>query len=330
MNVLQDEWIPNESEKVVREMSLADIRDLVRACNGNSGYIERWNNQIWGQIRQRVLSKKGDCADFSNLDLSGINLFSGLLEHADFSGTNLSGANFQGAKVAHANFTKATLAEVRLCGADAHGCFLIGADLTKANLGSTITGSQYRTSTIPGTDLEEADITRATITGANLDGANVTSIKYTRKGLSGKCSGVRISGAYGNAFFRRDVLDQDFIDTLEANSTSLLQKTLFRMWSIIDYGRSIGRTLAGAMLLAVMFGFVFTLFPGTLVYSDQTPDTWFTPFYYSIVTFTTLGFGDVIPRTLCGEIIVTIEVILGYLTLGLLVSILANKVARRA
>ena len=56
----------------------------------------------------------------------------------------------------------------------------------------------------------------------------------------------------------------------------------------------------------------------------------FTPFYYSIVTYTTLGFGDVTPKHWFGELVVTLEVIFGYLTLGLLVSILANKVARRS
>jgi Ion channel len=37
--------------------------------------------------------------------------------------------------------------------------------------------------------------------------------------------------------------------------------------------------------------------------------TWFTSFYFSIVTYTTLGFGDVKPATLIGEIIVSTEVI---------------------
>jgi hypothetical protein len=30
--------------------------------------------------------------------------------------------------------------------------------------------------------------------------------------------------------------------------------------------------------------------------------TWFTPFYFSIVTFTALGFGDVVPKNLPAEI----------------------------
>jgi Ion channel len=58
--------------------------------------------------------------------------------------------------------------------------------------------------------------------------------------------------------------------------------------------------------------------------------TWFTPFYFSIVTYTTLGFGDVVPVTVSGEMIVSAEVIFGYLTLGLLLAVLADKVARRS
>lgn len=58
--------------------------------------------------------------------------------------------------------------------------------------------------------------------------------------------------------------------------------------------------------------------------------TWLTHIYFSVVTFTTLGFGDVTPNCAAGELAVLIEVILGYIGLGGLISILANKVARRA
>jgi hypothetical protein len=52
--------------------------------------------------------------------------------------------------------------------------------------------------------------------------------------------------------------------------------------------------------------------------------------YFSFVTFTTLGFGDITPIKWYAQIIVTIEVILGYGMLGGLISILANKLARRS
>ena len=56
----------------------------------------------------------------------------------------------------------------------------------------------------------------------------------------------------------------------------------------------------------------------------------FTTLYYSVVTFTTLGFGDVTPLTRLSATIVMIEVVVGYLMLGILISILATKVARRS
>ena len=58
----------------------------------------------------------------------------------------------------------------------------------------------------------------------------------------------------------------------------------------------------------------------------------FTPWYYSIVTFTTLGFGDVTPKPDDGSMqgVVAFEVLLGYVMLGGLVSIFTNKLARRS
>ena len=52
-------------------------------------------------------------------------------------------------------------------------------------------------------------------------------------------------------------------------------------------------------------------------------------FYYSIVTFTTLGFGDIIPKTTIAAMCVTVEVILGYVMLGGLITIFASKLSRR-
>jgi len=64
-------------------------------------------------------------------------------------------------------------------------------------------------------------------------------------------------------------------------------------------------------------------------YIDQS-GSWVSYLYYSVVTFSTLGFGDIVPLTKGMQIIVAIEVIVGYIMLGFLISILANKLARRS
>ncbi len=104
---------------------------------------------------------------------------------------------------------------------------------------------------------------------------------------------------------------------------------LFRAWGLIDYGRSLLRVAIVSFGLAGLYGVIYRVFPQILDYKDSAK-TWFTPFYFSIVTYTTLGFGDIKPKTLAGELVVSSEVILGYTTLGLLLSVLAQNIARRS
>jgi voltage-gated potassium channel Kch len=96
---------------------------------------------------------------------------------------------------------------------------------------------------------------------------------------------------------------------------------------LIDYGRSLLRVAAISFGLAAIYGAIYRIFPHVLDYKDSA-NTWFTPYYFSIVTYTTLGFGDVRPATLAGEIIVSSEVVLGYTTLGLLLP--SSRKASRA
>ena len=148
--------------------------------------------------------------------------------------------------------------------------------------------------------------------------------------MRGCYRGVRgLETSFGNALFKRAAADQDFLDTLEAHLKGSRRMALFWAWGIIDYGRSLLRVALVSFGLAIFYGIIYGVFPQILDYHDSAR-TWFTPYYFSIVTYTTLGFGDVRPATLAGEIIVSSEVILGYTTLGLLLSVLAQNVARRS
>jgi voltage-gated potassium channel Kch len=57
-------------------------------------------------------------------------------------------------------------------------------------------------------------------------------------------------------------------------------------------------------------------------------NNWFSPYYYSVVTFATLGYGDITPSDLAGQIFSVIEVIIGYQMLGGLLSVFAKKIVR--
>jgi hypothetical protein len=153
-------------------------------------------------------------------------------------------------------------------------------------------------------DLREANLTGANLAGALLGGADLGKANLSRANLTDAIlGGSDFGGARGIA--------------------------LFRAWGLIDYGRSLLRVAAISFGLAAIYGAIYRIFPHVLDYKDSA-NTWFTPYYFSIVTYTTLGFGDVRPATLAGEIILSSEVILGYTTLGLLLSVLAQSIARRS
>lgn len=56
---------------------------------------------------------------------------------------------------------------------------------------------------------------------------------------------------------------------------------------------------------------------------------WFDAFYYCIVTFTTLGYGDVTPSSIPAQCAAGVVAIAGYVTLGILIYLIARKVDRK-
>ena len=77
-----------------------------------------------------------------------------------------------------------------------------------------------------------------------------------------------------------------------------------------------------ALTFAGLYGFV------EIDYGDYP--TRLSPIYFSVVTLTTLGYGDGLPASLPAQALVITEVIMGYMMLGGLLSIFATKMGRRA
>lgn len=140
-----------------------------------------------------------------------------------------------------------------------------------------------------------------------------------------------------NPFFKRYVADQQFIRVFKHESPFWAQ--VWR-WSS-DYGRSLGLWAFWSFYLAVLFSFAYAsawappwlegFAPDVLHNVEETNKiTFWNAFYFSVVTFTTLGFGDVVAQNGSARFLVTLEVILGYIMLGGLISIFANKLASRS
>jgi len=320
--------------------------------------------QAWKRARQR-LGEKADAlkginfseTDFQNRDLADLDLSNCDFYKVNFTRTNLkktifAGADLTNAEMANAalykaDFSGAILLEANLSGADMSATSCHGADFRGANLqGVNLSEADLRGADFSFCDLSETNLTRANITGAKfqfakLNDANVTHLNYGHYlDMGGLYYGVRgIDATYGNAIFVRDAKDQDYIDTLyhalmdQAPSfTRSVEFFLFRAWGLIDHGRSLAKVSFYAFIIATFYGFIYLLdmtYDWKIMDYSNSAKTWFTPFYYSVVTYTTLGFGDVTADSLFGELFVISEVIMGYFTLGLLLAILANTIARR-
>ena len=312
----------------------------------------------------------GGCVDFSGLsligeDLSGLDLMAANFTGADLSRCNLKDANLFGAKFSGATLFEADLSGAELSGANLEGVNLEGANLKRTGLGMTkLAGATLTRAEMEGATLTEADLTGADLRLADLTRARAREVNFTDADLSrskcietefdgstvngttfdGAClraaslSGLRgfkaaswlgvdmrdidFTGAY---LCRRFANDQNFID--EFRRQSEWSKVLYHLWSFTsDCGRSVTRWSACTAAIVVMFAILYT----TVGISYGDHETWLSPLYFSVVTMTTLGYGDVLPSSVMGQVVAMCEVVTGYVMLGGLLSIFSNKMASRA
>ena len=327
--------------------------------------ILRWGSQAWNDWRREHPDIRPDLAgeDLSEMELAGADLSEADLTDAELFQTDLSGANLKMTVLADADLSDANLRGAALYKANLSTACLIEAQLERANLGAVnLQGADLRGTNLQRADLSEADLTGANLTEADLTAANMTRATVTNANLRsanfaktnltglvhgdfdskiGHYYGIRgLDSCFGNALFVRDAKDQDYLDTMRSSIDQTEPQwarrwklVWFKAWSLIDYGRSLGKLALGALGVALVFGLIFHLDEvlgwGLFDYPD-TVNSLLTPYYYSIVTYTRLGSGGISPTHWIGEIIVITERILGFITLGLLLSILANRVARRS
>jgi uncharacterized protein YjbI with pentapeptide repeats len=229
----------------------------------------------------------------------------------NLEGANLRGANLREADLIGANLIGADLIDANLIGADLFRADLRGANLTRANLNKAF--------------LERANFKRAKLWETSFENANVSGIKYDRYA---RYKGIKLSNCFGSPRFLRFAKDQEYIEDFRK---STIRFPVYLLWLILaDCGRSLLLWASWAFGMALFFAVKFFSMGPEAFEVTNLGFSFETMTYYSVVTFTTLGFGDVIPNTIEASKWVMLEVILGYVMLGGLISILANKLARRS
>lgn len=279
--------------------------------------------------------------------LEGANLGWAHMEEAFLIGAHLSGGNLFAANLDRANLLGAQIDKASLGSASLKETLLGSSDLS----GSIISGANLEKAYLRGVNLEGADLR-----DANLDAANLTEVYLDKKtsfeqtifndcifsidesvnkkiAIKVLSKGIVNNIQFIDPVFGRKVRDEAWLNKWK-KSSKVTKYFLGPLWKISsNYGRSMLLWALWCAIFVLLFACIYFNI-GIREFGLSYPDrvdvgSFFTWIYFSVVTFVTLGYGDITPTTLTGMIPTVIEVILGYIMLGGLVSILANKLSRR-
>ena len=278
-------------------------------------------------------SLNGVCLAGANL--AGATLYRACLDEAELLGVSLVGANLQECSAARSSFGHANLKEANLMGAKLEDATLTGANLKSADLRlADLSNARMREC-----DLSHALLNQCELAGADLGGSNVDHAVFDEAHLrqtrladfrsfdTSRWIAVRFEQMdfVGAHLLRRHIMDQNYLHEFRRQSRA--SEWVYRLWWVTsDCGRSFFRWGLWTLLIAMAFAYVYTQ-----VEVDFGPhETALSPLYYSLVTLTTLGYGDVLPTSLAAQVAAMVEVLLGYIMLGGLLAIFATRMARRS
>lgn len=280
------------------QISLTDKKKLVEA-------LESKNINLWNEYRQQNHERRIflDGIDLSNCDLS----------HVDFTNTSLRGSSFFRSNLTKANFIGASIENSYLSASDLSGALLEDIDLR---------GIRARGAAVDAQTLffncrvnNKTDLTGVGLAHARIDPALRSRLEYNIRKIS------------WHQWYKKGTIAEQIWKRLWVQS----------FWIMSDYGFSTSRLIKTFFLFAFIFAAVYYMagliaYPGIIEnlfeVNGEQMDPRIVPLraiYFSIVTMTTLGFGDLhaAVSSVAGHILLIIQVLIGYLLLGALITRLA-------
>jgi hypothetical protein len=107
--------------------------------------------------------------------------------------------------------------------------------------------------------------------------------------------------------------------------------SLYWLWQVTsNYGESLGRWAATCLLVILTFAATYDAF-GAIASTVGSPPAalhFFDYIYFSVITFSTLGYGDLHPVGTLGQAIACVEVFAGFIMFGVLLSFIGNRFQR--
>jgi hypothetical protein len=296
--------------------------------------------------RETLAGRQFPQSDFSGSDLANM----------DLSGADLAGADLSNADLRHADFTGANLQDADLTDANARGATFEDANLENC----TVTRTNFRNSDIRNAALYEIAFSDTWI-NENTDigdfcryEAHEQEIKrdtrtirdheaaaWTYRALQQLCEQNALPKKH-RRFYVREKEARRKLAWEEGRYRKAVKAELSR-W-VMEHGSNPWRVIGVSAVIILLFAVAYPLVGGlhdtatddVIGYlsadtATDAPKWYFTgPFlkglYFSVVTFTTLGFGDMKPMGKWARFLATSETIIGSVLIALLVFVLSRTV----
>tara|TARA_B110000263_G_scaffold95862_1_gene83781 strand:+ start:6541 stop:7443 length:903 start_codon:yes stop_codon:yes gene_type:complete len=252
-------------------------------------------------------------ADMKNAKLVNADLSHADLTRADFSGASLYGVNLEGANLFKANFEGANLKAANM-----KNCNLLGVDLTAAKLNNVDWGDEHKV-------INEVEAEQAIADGDH----QTANDKYKEaedvyRNLKINLQAQTLGEDVGQVFLREMITKRKQLPMF-----SPLRIASKIAYLTTGYGEKIGNilyTVIGSIVSCaflygiegVSYGDKLLKFEGTQSFAEML-NIFGDLFYFSVVVFSTVGFGEILPIGPLGKTLMIFEGLIGGLILAILI-----------
>ena len=273
---------------------------------------------------ENLNSQKEDLSKFylSNANLEKINLVDAKMEQANLSRANLRNASMYGINLKGTNLFKADFENANLNNADLRNCNLLGANLSNTKLKNINWGKDYKV-------INEIEAEKA------YDNGDIETAKEKYKEAEDIYRAIKISmqsqtlGTETGEFFIREMVSRR--KQFDKFSGARIGSKIIQITT--GYGEKLGNiafTIIGIIIACMfLYGIEGVSYQDKILgfFSDDFSllSTIGNLFYFSVVVYSTVGFGEMVPIGPIGKSVMIFEGIIGGLVLAILIIALYKK-----